>query len=139
MKHQSTKFINLGSCCFRQPKAESHCKYLHGYDLNVKLWFTGKLDDNNWIVDFGGLKDLKTTFKDWFDHKTVIAKSDPDIKIFKRLDELNIIQLRIVPAVGMEMFSKLCLSITNTFLKTRDINAKCIRTQQKQCNLQIRR
>ena len=61
MCYVSTKVIELGSCAFRQWRADhSHCHYLHGYQLKAKYWFGCKeLDNKNWAVDFGGLKDLK--------------------------------------------------------------------------------
>ena len=60
------------SCAFRQWKAESHCKYLHGYSLSITFRFmANELDYRNWVVDFGGLKDLKATLEDYFDHKTL--------------------------------------------------------------------
>ena len=53
---QSTKTLPLGSTAFRQPFAQSHCKYLHGYRLQAKFWFEAdKLDENSWVVDFGSL------------------------------------------------------------------------------------
>ena len=61
----STKIIELGSCAFRQPQADSHCRFLHGYRLTAKFWFEAdRLDQNNWVVDFGGLKGLKKLMKD---------------------------------------------------------------------------
>ena len=60
MEYQSTKIIELGSCAFRQWRADSHCKFIHGYRLVAKFWFEcEKLDERNWVVDFGGLKELK--------------------------------------------------------------------------------
>ena len=57
MSFTSTKIIELGSCAFRQPKAESHCRFIHGYRLTAKFWFgANQLDKNNWVVDFGSLK-----------------------------------------------------------------------------------
>ena len=48
MSFESTKVIDLGSCAFRQPQAESHCKFIHGYRLKAKFWFTAdKLDKNH--------------------------------------------------------------------------------------------
>lgn len=44
--YRSTKTYghNAGlSCAFRQWKANSHCKYLHGYALSFKFVFEGKL------------------------------------------------------------------------------------------------
>ena len=72
------------SCCFRQFKAESHCKYLHGYSLQISVEFKAtELDERNWVVDFGGLKNLEQEFKNYFDHKTLIDKNDPHIKWFE--------------------------------------------------------
>ena len=34
------------SCAFRQWRADSHCKYVHGYAFRFKVWFEGELDDN---------------------------------------------------------------------------------------------
>ena len=70
MSYQSTKIIELGSCAFRQWRAtHSHCRFLHGYQLKAKLWFSGSsLDEKNWIVDFGGLKELKAKLQQVFDN-----------------------------------------------------------------------
>ena len=84
-KHLSTKKIILGSCAFRQPFAESHCKYIHGYLLIAKLWFEcAELDKNNWVVDFGSLSQLKHTLENKFDHTTCISATDPEIATFKK-------------------------------------------------------
>ena len=49
------------SCMFRQPLAtHSHCSLLHGYALSFSFKFgCDGLDDKNWVVDFGNLKELK--------------------------------------------------------------------------------
>ena len=45
------------SCCFRQWRADSHCKLLHGYALAFKFVFaTRALDARNCCYDFGGLR-----------------------------------------------------------------------------------
>ena len=56
------------SCMFRQPLAtHSHCSLLHGYALSFSFKFgCNHLDDKNWVVDFGDLKDLKAWLKDSF-------------------------------------------------------------------------
>ena len=70
-KYFSTKKLILGSCAFRQPFADSHCKFIHGYLLYVKFWFEcNELDKNNWVVDFGSFKKLKDSLENKFDHKT---------------------------------------------------------------------
>ena len=106
--YQSTKKIILGSCVFRQPLAESHCKYLHGYLLTCKLWFEcSELDKNDWVVDFGSLKELKISLENTFDHTTCISVDDPELRVFRELNEKNIIDLRIFEnGVGIEKFTE---------------------------------
>ena len=68
---RSTKTFghHLGlSACFRQHRAESHCRLLHGYALQIKLTFEADtLDVRNWVVDFGALKPLRKRFEELFD------------------------------------------------------------------------
>ena len=117
--YQSTKVIELGSCAFRQWRAtHSHCKYIHGYQLKAKLWFGGSsLDDKNWLVDFGGLKDLKARLQGVFDHTMTVAADDPELETFKDLDRKGIIQLRVMEAgVGIERAAETVFNITQQYI-----------------------
>lgn len=119
MSFISTKTYNhnIGlSCAFRQWRAKhSHCKYLHGYALSVRLNFKGMLNDRNWVYDFGDLKFVKQFLQDTFDHKTVIAEDDPELETFKELEEKGLIQLVIIPHVGCEKFAEyICKQIAPT-------------------------
>ena len=81
MSFRSTKTYGheIGlSACFRQWRAESHCRLLHGYALAVKFVFESEeLDVRNWVVDFGSLKTLKGWLEDTFDHTLLVANDDP--------------------------------------------------------------
>jgi 6-pyruvoyltetrahydropterin/6-carboxytetrahydropterin synthase len=118
-KFTSTKVIPLGSCAFRQPTAESHCRFIHGYRLQAKFWFTcNELDKNNWVVDFGGLKPLKAELEQTFDHKTVVSIKDPQLEIFKMLELQGIVELVIMEnGVGIERFAEFCFNAANEFIK----------------------
>jgi 6-pyruvoyltetrahydropterin/6-carboxytetrahydropterin synthase len=94
------------SCAFRQWRADSHCNLIHGYALQFELKFGGELDDKNWIVDFGGLKPLKEWLKYMFDHTYLVAEDDPELETVKMLQEKNLIDMRLVPAVGCERFAE---------------------------------
>lgn len=121
MSYQSTKIIELGSCAFRQWRAtHSHCKYVHGYQLKAKIWFGGSsLDDRNWIVDFGGLKELKAKLQNVFDHTTTVAADDPELATFQELDKKGIIQLRIMDkGVGVERVAETVFNIANEYIKS---------------------
>lgn len=97
--------FELGSCAFRQWRAEhSHCRFIHGYQLKAKIWFGGRcLDDKNWIVDFGGLKEIKNILKHQFDHTMCVAEDDPYLESFKEMNRHGVVQLRIMEdGVGIE-------------------------------------
>ena len=53
------------SCAFRQWRADSHCNLIHGYALGFEITFEAdKLDDRNWVIDFGDLGVLKKMLKE---------------------------------------------------------------------------
>jgi 6-pyruvoyltetrahydropterin/6-carboxytetrahydropterin synthase len=98
------------SCAFRQWRAKhSHCRYLHGYALSVKLVFEGPLDDRNWVMDFGGLKEFKAWLESTFDHKTVVAADDPELQMFGELQRLGIADVIVVQSVGCERFAEMIM------------------------------
>ena len=111
MPHLSTKTYghNIGlACVFRQPNADhSHCHLLHGYSLQFKFTFGCKeLDERNWVQDFGGLKTVKQWLKNTFDHTLCVAEDDPELDRFKKMHEDDVVDLRILPAVGCEKFAE---------------------------------
>lgn len=78
------------SSCFRQHRAESHCRFLHGYALAVRLEFgADELDRNGWVIDFGALKPVKAWLCDNFDHKLLVAADDPLLASFRALARLG--------------------------------------------------
>ena len=127
MKYQSTKIFDGFSTVFRQWAAEgTHCRFMHGYDIEFKVTFEGDLDHRNWVWDFGGMKRANTTIdgmnpKMWmdymFDHTTLVAEDDPFLEGFKKMDAQDIIQLRIIPATGAEQFAKFIFNKINDFVQ----------------------
>lgn len=94
------------SCCFRQYAATSHCNQLHGYALAFTVAFTSvSLDARNWVIDFGGLKELEKWIRDQFDHRTVVAADDPEIELFRKLHERRVCNILVVPRVSCESFA----------------------------------
>ena len=146
-KYYSTKTYGNDrglSCCFRQWRAtHSHCSTLHGYSIGIKLVFECEtLDDKNWCMDFGGLKEFKARADYMFDHTLVIAEDDPHLDFFKIMnnkgnipgsgtlpewDKLKpyergaLCDLRIVPGVGCEMFAKMCYDKMAELLTSGDM------------------
>jgi 6-pyruvoyltetrahydropterin/6-carboxytetrahydropterin synthase len=125
-KFQSTKIFDGFSTVFRQWRADgTHCQFLHGYGVSFKITFEGKLDEKNWVWDFGGMKRAKGTIdginpKAWmdymFDHTYIIAEDDPFLPSAKEMDKGGIVQLRIIPATGAEQFAKYIYDKVNKFV-----------------------
>lgn len=119
-KSTKTYGHNIGlSCCFRQWRStHSHCQYLHGYAIQVRLVFTAtELDERNWVFDFGGLKPVKKWLEDIFDHKTLVASDDPMLDDFLRLESKGGIDLVVVTNTGCEAFSKMIFNHVDGWLK----------------------
>lgn len=109
------------SACFRQWRAKSHCRFLHGYALSIKLKFGAEtLDENNWVIDFGGLKPVKQWICDTFDHKLIVAEDDPQLALFTNLDDpeqgINLVDMVVIPFVGCEGFAKYVFDYVENWL-----------------------
>jgi len=100
---RSTKRFTGFPCTHRQWKAESHCRFVHGYSREFYFEFAAsELTQEGWVVDFGGLKEIKNWLDQVFDHTFLVAQDDPELENFRDLDKRGIIQLRVLPNPGME-------------------------------------
>ena len=127
MAYTSSKLFDGFSTVFRQHSAtDTHCSYLHGYDVEFRVFFEGELDGRNWVWDFGGMKRAKGTIdgmnpKAWmdymFDHTLIVAEDDPGLSGFKTMDFLGMAQVRIIPATGAEQCAKFIYQKLNTFIQ----------------------
>jgi 6-pyruvoyltetrahydropterin/6-carboxytetrahydropterin synthase len=100
---KSTKRFTGFPCTHRQWRAESHCRFVHGYSREFYFEFeAGELTKEGWVVDFGGLKELKSWLEYTFDHTFLIAQDDPFLEEFKKLDAAGVVMLRVFPNPGME-------------------------------------
>lgn len=102
------------SCCYRQPKATSHCHLIHGYALAFEFCFQAlELDHRNWVIDFGGLKPLEEWLKKEFDHTCLVAFDDPSVSVFNDLMFKGLIELRIMNKVGCEAFAQRAFEVAS--------------------------
>lgn len=129
MTHYSTKRYGheIGlSAAFRQHRAQSHCRLIHGYALAVKFVFAAEeLDERNWVVDFGGLKPLKQMLEDTFDHTLLVASDDPKLLELKALDAMGLARVVEVPATGCEAFAKMIFEVAEQWLKDAGFAPRC--------------
>jgi 6-pyruvoyltetrahydropterin/6-carboxytetrahydropterin synthase len=105
------------SCCFRQWRAaHSHCRLVHGYALAFHFVFaTHTLDAHNWCLDFGGLKPVRAWLHEMFDHTVLIAEDDPQRAEFERLAAMDLMDVRLVQAVGCEAIAQLVFDHVSAF------------------------
>jgi 6-pyruvoyltetrahydropterin/6-carboxytetrahydropterin synthase len=102
-KFKSTKRFSGFPCTHRQWRAESHCRFVHGYSREFYFEFEAKeLTKEGWVVDFGGLKEIKKWLEHVFDHTFLVAQDDPQLSVFQKLNDEGTIQLRLLPNPGME-------------------------------------
>lgn len=121
MAFRSTKTFThaLGlSCAFRQWRADSHCRFVHGYALEIRVEFEADtLDERGWVVDFGALKALRETIARFFDHKVVVAQDDPHLDWFTEAQRRGIAEVIVVPAVGCERFAEFVHGLASAWLE----------------------
>lgn len=119
MTYRSTKtFPDLGPVAYRQWRADSHCRLIHGYSLSFKFTFESEdLDARNWVVDFGGLRSLKGLLEDNFDHTLLVAEDDPELEWYAEAQERGIAKVVVLPALGCEALSELVFGVTEVWLK----------------------
>jgi 6-pyruvoyltetrahydropterin/6-carboxytetrahydropterin synthase len=115
----STKtYAHLGSVCFRQWRAKSHCNLLHGYALTIRMEFQAKiLDENSWVIDFGGLRTFNDQLAEHFDHTLVVAQDDPQLLNLEDLERMGLARVRILPATGCEAFANYIYHLATDWLK----------------------
>lgn len=117
-KYISTKtYKNLGPVAYRQWRADSHCRFIHGYALSFHFEFEcDTLDARNWCMDFGGLKPLKNLLEEWFDHTMLVASDDPMKDELLRLRDLKLAKITEVEKTGCEGIADFLYNYVNTVL-----------------------
>lgn len=99
---------------YRQWRAESHCRLIHGYAMCFYFEFESPtVDVRNWVVDYGSLKPLKEFLLDHFDHTLLVAEDDPEFKTFEQLHNQGLCKMVVVDRTGCEGLSKFMYDYLN--------------------------
>ena len=105
------------SCAFRQWRAKSNCKYLHGYSLGFKFVLEcSELDENSWVYDFGGFKKIREWIEDHFDHTLLVSKDDPEKETLINLTNKEIAKVVELNQVGCEKFAELAFEFADNYI-----------------------
>jgi 6-pyruvoyltetrahydropterin/6-carboxytetrahydropterin synthase len=80
----------------------------------MKFYFgTNDLDVRNWAADYGGLKELKKTLEDQFDHTLIVAADDPEMATYELLQEKKMAKIVVLPKLGCEGLSDMLYKYVN--------------------------
>lgn len=95
------------------------CNAIHGYALSMHFEFTAEeLDQRNWVMDFGGLRELKDMLDKYFDHTLLVAEDDPDKDVLLDLHQRGLAKVTMVERTGCEGIADWLYEYINTiFLK----------------------
>lgn len=81
----------------RQYLDSGHCSFIHGYGRKIKITFAcNQLDERGWVMDFGGLKQVRKWLEDEWDHRTLIHEDDPELTDLKEIELDGTIKLNVV-------------------------------------------
>ena len=114
-KWTSTKeYVDAFPVAYRQWKADSHCRFIHGYSFSMKFYFgTNDLDARNWCADYGGLKELKKNLEEQFDHCLLVSQDDPELETYQLLQKKKMAKLTVLPKLGCEGLADMLYKYVN--------------------------
>jgi 6-pyruvoyltetrahydropterin/6-carboxytetrahydropterin synthase len=103
----------------RQPKHDGHCHLIHGHNWNFDITFraaNGKLDENDFVIDFGKMKTLKELLAGMFDHTLVVLKDDPELEYLREGERRGVAKLTVVDSGSAEALAKLVFEYATHWL-----------------------
>lgn len=137
-KFSSTKTYHDLPCAHRQGYHDGHCRFIHGYNREITFYFScNALDENHFVVDFSKLKKLKAWLEHMFDHTMLINENDPEREFFEEMHRRGLVDLRVMPNVGMEASSKFVFEYADKLVRDMTDN-RCwvykVETRENQKN-----
>lgn len=117
--YTSTKYFHeIGPCAYRNWKSQTECYLLHGYCRSFNFVFGANvLDRQNFVVDFGGLKEVKRQLEDWFDHTVILQADDPLVHTFRILESKMLCRLRTFPIISCEGLAQWVAEYVDDFIQ----------------------
>jgi 6-pyruvoyltetrahydropterin/6-carboxytetrahydropterin synthase len=94
--------------------------------LSIKFEFEAtELDENHWVVDFGSLKKLRAKLENYFDHRTLVAKDDPNMDWFVEAQNRGIADLIVMDEIGCEKFAEFAYGLAYEWLREAGYEPRC--------------
>jgi len=117
---ESSKTFSGFPCAHRRWRHTGHCAHIHGYSRSFTVWFGAhERDENGFVMDFGGLKEVQAWLEDHFDHTLLVDADDPLMPTFRALQEQGACKLVVFDDVGMEGTAQVILDWLNPWVQNK--------------------
>ena len=81
----------------RHWKAGTHCAYIHGYARSTEITIgCDVLDERGWVIDLGGLRDIRKFLEAAWDHRLLVADDDPLLADLRTLEAKGALSLNVM-------------------------------------------
>ena len=123
LNYYSTKKFGPITTSHRQWRDKGSCKFIHGYARYIEVTFAcSYLNEQQWVMDFGGLNKLNDWLHQQWDHRLLISSDDPLLQDFKMLHDkdgcnLNIMDINKGWGPGIESSCKFVLDYADNWIK----------------------
>lgn len=87
--HVSKDYLNFCAGHFITYDGDQ-CEALHGHNYRVRITLAGPLDENSYVVDFVRLKKMLKRLCDELDHRVLLARDNPQMRIEHTPDEVTV-------------------------------------------------
>lgn len=120
--YTSTKYMHeIGPCAYRNVHSDTECYKLHGYDRSFNFVFGAQvLDKQGFVVDFGGLKEIKRRLEYWFDHTVILQADDSMVGTMRELEKMGHCDVRTFHLVSCEGLAEWVGEYVDDFLFNLD-------------------
>jgi 6-pyruvoyltetrahydropterin/6-carboxytetrahydropterin synthase len=121
MKFRSSKTFHNLPCAHRRYAHQGHCAFVHGYSRSFTLWFESESreEGTGFVMDFGGLKEVKSWLEDHFDHTMLLDAKDPLLPQFQDLERQGACKLVVFDDVGMEGSAKYVYDFVSSWVSRK--------------------
>lgn len=121
MTFRSSKAFKGYSCAHRRWAHKGHCALVHGYCRSFTVWFECEEREayTGFVMDFGGLREVKAWLEEVFDHKLLLDSTDPLLESFRSLERKGACSLTILDDVGMEGTAKYVYEHIDAWVKQK--------------------
>lgn len=138
-----SKLFGPFAAAHRQHRHDGHCALIHGHNFSFKFTFSAdRLDENQFVVDFGKLKWLRAYLEKLFDHTFLINTDDPALpylrqKLVSVATFPKLADIIEVPNCGAEGLAEYLLSQGNVRLLHPDFVGEAAAEDYSRRNVRI--